>query len=255
MTSLNYAALRNVSLLRKVGASFLGDWRISAYSLIIFSLFLIVLSNLAHADDLTGLPLDDPKDLQPTAPQTPVASYQSQSTGGIAFQPLPSWSRGAAMPPLPYQLKPMGKKPVVEVTPPTPAPEPLAPPKDTTQTTPSAPAPTVAREKPAPAPAAADTNPALITVSPFLQWIKSNPQAAAQARQQANSYQAATPPAPDAGSTNNAGNNSATGNTGNVVAGSTTGDEPYWLPPLIDASDFETRPVTGSAAIYQTPQR
>jgi hypothetical protein len=253
MTSLNHATGRTASLLRRIEALCLSDWRISAYSLIIFSLFLIIMSSLAHGDDLTGLPQDDPKDLQPSAPQTPTSS-ESQSTGGIQFQPLPSWSRGVVMPALPYQLKPMGKKPVVEVTPPTPAPEPLAPPKDTPATPPS-PAPTVTKEKPAPAPAPTDTNPALITVSPFLQWIKSNPQAASEARQEANSYHAGPLPAPDAGSSNSAGNTASSGSTANTITGSTGTDDPYWLPPLIDSSDFETKPVSGSAAIYQTPQR
>jgi hypothetical protein len=133
----------------------------------------------------------------------------------------------------------MGKQ-VVLVTPPTPKPAPLAPPKET----PPAPQETVAKAKPSPAPA--ETSPALIAVSPFLQWIKANPQSAAvEARQQANSYHA-----PSTSETSSTGGPStpASGPTGPV-------EDPYWLPPLLDSASFGPQPVTGSAAIYSTPQR
>jgi len=89
----------------------------------------------------------------------------------------------------------------------------------------------------------------MVTVSPFLQWIKTNPQAAAvQARQQAAGYQA--PTAPGANSANAAAVN------GQSPAGAPGGsEEPYWLPPLIGSADFGSSPVGGSAAIYSTPQR
>lgn len=211
------------------------DWRISAYSLLIFSIFLIFLSNPAQGDDLTGLSQDDPKDLLPAPPVS-----RPQPIDGVSFLPLPSWSRGATMPPLPYQLRPDGKK----VTPPlTPAPVSLAPPKDTPPLSPAAP---VSTAKPAPAPV--DQNPALIAVSPFLQWIKSNPQAAAiKARQQADSYHvsSASEPGPAAGA----------GSTGACSHTNGTTQDPYWLPPLIDSADFGPSSAGGSAAIYSTPRR
>jgi len=143
------------------------------------------------------------------------------------------------MPALPDKLTPMGKQ-VVLVTPPIPKQAPLTPPKET----PPTPQETVAKAKPAPAPA--ETSPALITVSPFLQWIKANPQAAAaEARQQANSYHA--PATSEAGSP---------GAPGTPAPGAANGGEdPYWLPPLLDSSSFGPQAVGGSAAIYSTPQR
>ena len=201
---------------------------------ILLTLFAVALPALARADDLTGQSQDDPKDLLPTAAPTP----RSQTTSLGLFQPLPIWARGVVLPPLPDQLKPMGKKPAVAAASSSPAPQPLAPPPETT----TASSETDAKPK-APAPAV-DNNPDLIAVSPFLQWIKSNPQAAAaEARQQANSYHPST--TPKVGSAGNPGGNGAID----------PAESPYWLPPLIDSADFGTRPVTGSAAIYQTPQR
>ncbi|MEI9998745.1 MAG: hypothetical protein WDO13_06025 [Verrucomicrobiota bacterium] len=142
------------------------------------------------------------------------------------------------MPPLPQALKPMGGKVAVLTTPPVPAPAvPLAPPKDAT----------VEKLKPvAPAPPAPAPSPALIAVSPFLQWIKANPQAAAdQARQQAGAYQA--------------GSDAATAPAAPVApnAGTPTGpiEAPYWMPPLIDNSSFGTLPSGSGAAIYTRPQQ
>jgi len=201
---------------------------------ILLTLFAVALPALARADDLTGQSQDDPKDLLPTAAPAP----RSQTTCLGLFLPLPIWARGVVLPPLPDQLKPMGKKPAVAAASSSPAPQPLAPPPETT----TASSETDAKPK-APAPAA-DNNPDLIAVSPFLQWIKSNPQtAAAEARQQANSYHAS--------STTEASSSGSSGHTeANAPAEST-----YWLPPLIDSADFGPKPVTGSAAIYQTPQR
>jgi hypothetical protein len=204
-------------------------------------LFLLALTNVkpACADDLTGLAHDDPKDLLPPAALA-ASSSPSYDTG---FLPLPSWSRGAVMPPLPQVLKPMGKKVLVLTTPPVAAPAPLAPPKDNSSAT-------VVISKPTPVanPAASSPTPAMIAVSPFLEWIKSNPQAAEQARQQANIY-AASP-----------ASNSTPAN-GNPAPGAppAAGVAPYWLPPLIDSAPFGTNTgaSTGgsSAAIYSTPQR
>jgi hypothetical protein len=222
------------------------DWRISAYSLLFFAVFLIIFSNFVRGDDLTGQAIDDPKDLLPASTRVSV----SQPTGpeGL-FVPMPTWARGNVLPPLPAELKPMGGKTAV-AKPPAPPP-PLAPPKDTatvvTTTAGSTPAQNAAMEKTSAN--ATDNNPALIAVSPFLQWIKNNPQSAAtQARQQADSYHGG--PSPDAGTVN------GVGNVGHSIISAPGGSgDPYWLPPLIDSADFGPGPVGGSAAIYSTPQR
>jgi hypothetical protein len=201
---------------------------------ILLGLFVVLPPRLAHGDDLTGQAQDDPKDLLPA----PVSPPRPQTADLGAFQPLPHWARGVTMPALPEQLKPMGKKIAVLTTPPSPAPAPLAPPPET----PPASGGTPAKATNTPAPA--DNSPVLVTVSPFLQWIKSNPQAAAvEARQEANTYHASS--SPESGPSGTTGATGAPGPTEN----------PYWLPPLIDSSDFGPRPVTGSAAIYSTPQR
>jgi hypothetical protein len=203
-------------------------------------LLLLVLPGRGRADDLTGMPYDDPKDLMPTSSVTTT----TQATGSSLFLPLPAWSRGSVMPPLPDQLKPMGRKPVVaSATTTTTAP--LAPPKDATAT--PVKEETTAPSKPSPASDA--SNPALVTVSPFLQWIKANPQAAAaQARQAANSYNT-PPPAPNP--------NAPAANHGAAVINgqNDSSADPYWLPPLIDSADIVPTVVGGSAAIYSTPQR
>ncbi len=204
--------------------------RLAITLFILIALLIVVLCKPADGDDLTGLVQDDPKELAP-AP----APAQSNDMG---FQPLPSWAHGA-MPPLPDALKPMGKKVVVMTTPPTPASG------ASSRETLAAPVVTAAVSKPAPVPVPAPS-PALVAVSPFLQWIQANPQAAAaQARQQANAYHAS--------STSNAGSSATVTNpTANTPAGSAT--DPYWLPPLIDTAPFGAQ-SGGSAAIYETPQR
>ena len=224
---------------RRVGILCRNDWRVSAYALLLVSIFLIIFSNLVHGDDLTGLPFDDPKDLMPPAPRANTAP-----TGSLGlFAPMPAWAHGTTMPALPIELKPMGGK--TAVAGPPPPPPPLAPPKE-----PVTVVSTTASSSPTPAPqknsTVTDNNPAMVTVSPFLQWIKNNPQAAAlQARQQAAIYHAPTPP--EAASANGAAR---------PPIGAPGGSEdPYWLPPLIDSADFGSAPVTGSSAIYSTPQR
>jgi hypothetical protein len=195
---------------------------LKASSLVLLALVTALGPSLLRGDDLTGLSQNDAKDLMPA--QSPAAPCQR--TGATLFAPLPSWARSVIMPPLPYQLTPMGRKPVVATA--SPAPTPLAPPPETA---PAATADATAKPKPAPT---ETTSPTLMAVSPFLQWVKSNPQAAAaQARQQASSYKAAPGSATEANGT----------------------DDTYWLPPLIDSGDFSAKPVTGSAAIYTTPQR
>jgi len=203
------------------------------------------IQNSARADDLTGMAQDDAKELLPPAAQAPAGPCYNPG-----FLPLPSWAHGSVMPPLPDVLKPMGKKAVL-TTPPVPASAPLAPPKDNEKPTVVVAKPTVVTPAPTP-------SPALIAVSPFLDWIKANPQAAAeQARQQASAYQAgdptgaivAAPPANSAPNTN--------GNTSGTVP-VVVGPAPYWMPPLIDTAPFTSNSgnISGSgAAIYSTPQR
>jgi hypothetical protein len=205
--------------------------------LILLPIFAMSLSLLARADDLTGLPVDDPKDLLPN----PAARTTfCPSNGEVLFVPMPSWARGVTMPPLPDQLTPMGKKSAAATA---PVPAPLAPPKDVSPiSTTNGVETTMAGGK---APASVGS-PAMITVSPFLQWIKANPQAAAiQARQQAGNYHTG-PLSPNA---------IPGGPGGPTGGGENASDDSYWLPPLIDSSDIGTKSVGGSAAIYSTPQR
>jgi hypothetical protein len=229
MLIVNHASLPN--------ASHNGHWHnITESSLILFS--LLVMAILVRGDELTGLPQNDPKDL------LTFASTRPPTTGGMSFLPMPSWSRVGALSPLPDKLRPMGNKVVVMVTPPTAAPAALAPPKETP---PAAATPTETASKGKASPPPAETSPALAAVSPFLQWIKSNPQAAAaEARQQANSYRAPSTSAPCS--------SSGAGSTGSTGATDVT-EVPYWLPPLLDSGESAPRSVAGSAAIYQTPQR
>jgi hypothetical protein len=141
---------------------------------------------------------------------------------------MPGWARAVIFTAMPEQLKPMGKKSLAASGPVTPLPPTPAKDLSATSTT-NGVETTTAGGKPV------ENSPAMITVSPFLQWIKSNPQAAAAAaRQQADAYHA-TPPGPG--------------------APPSVSDQTYWLPPLIDSADFGTKPIGGSAAIYSTPQR
>ena len=225
---------------RKAAGSSINDWRVSAYSLIIVSVILIVISSRAHGDEATGAPQSDTKEISYTS------AGPSQPNLAAGFLAMPSWAHGVTMPALPYQLTPMGKKPVgVAVTAKSAVtasatPAPLAPPKET-EALASPPESKDTTAKPAPAP----EPPALIAVSPFLQWIKSNPKAADEAREQAAHSTAQAPPSPA-----NGANTITAGPTANANA-----QDPYWLPPLIDSADFSTGPVGGSAAIYSTPQR
>jgi hypothetical protein len=201
--------------------------RIMLSPVLAFALLAVALPGFAHADEFTGQPVDDPKDLVPPpvrcTTSSSSSSTQSQSISESMFVSMPSWARNVIMPPLPDQLKPMGKKSLAASGPVVP---PVTPPKEPTAPVPSSVDAAAAAAK------AAENNPAMITVSPFLQWIKSNPQAAAaQARQQANVYHAGPGPAP---------------------APSTSSDDAYWLPPLMDTTGNTSG---GSAAIYSTPQR
>ena len=207
--------------------------RPTAYRTALLLSALIIALPLARADDLTGLPVDDPKDLLPT----PSAPAQAVCQSGGQFVPLPAWARGVTLGPMPAKLLPMGRDPKVAAV---AKPQPLAPPKDTPETTASTPLVSTPGAK-------ATSDPAFVTVSPFLQWIKANPQAAAaQARQQADAYHtapAAENPVPTTGAM-------APANPRNPQ------DDAYWLPPLIDSADFGPTPaVTGSSATYTRPQR
>jgi hypothetical protein len=91
----------------------------------------------------------------------------------------------------------------------------------------------VSTPRPAPPP---PEPPALVAVSPFLEWIKDHPgNAATDAQKQAAAYQSpAVPP--------------------NAPAPAAPGSDPYWMPPLGESGSGSI--TTGSgAAIYSTPQR
>jgi hypothetical protein len=173
---------------------------------------LLVTFGLAHADDATGLPQGDPKDMSSEQAGAPAPCLT-----GDFFLPIPTWSHFTKMPPLPEQLTPMGHSLTIA----KPAPAAVA------ETKPDA----APMPKPAVKPKPAAPDPALMAVSPFLQWVKDHPdEAASQARKQAETYTAG-PPAVTAPTIN-----------------------PYWMPPMIDDSGTPP-PVTGSAAIYSRPQR
>jgi len=228
---------------RRIMTHSINDWRVSAYSLVIVSVVLIIISSFAHGDEVTGAPPSDTKEMSYTTSGVGVSyttAGPSQPSIATGFVPMPGWARDITLSALPYQLTPMGKKPLLIAKAASAVPEPLAPPKETPAPEP----PPEVKEtaaKPAPTPDA----PALIAVSPFLQWIRSNPKAADEARAQAAHPTAQTPTAPA-----NGANAIAAGPTANANA-----QDPYWLPPLIDSADFSTGPVGGSAAIYSTPQR
>jgi hypothetical protein len=218
--------------------------RITCASLATAATLLLLMFAIARADEFTGMPSGDSKDL---ICNPPTSAPPQPPSDEIAFVPMPSWARGVLLPPLPEILKPMGKKSLAASGPTKPVPPPLAPPPDATTTE-----HTTAGS---PTPKPADT-PAMITVSPFLQWIQANPQAAAeQARQQAGGYQ--NPPAPSVNGSNAPGA-PATPNgapTGPAQNSSAANPNPYWLPPLIDAPSVAPTAVGGSAAIYSTPRR
>ncbi len=173
---------------------------------------LLVSLGLARADDATGLPQGDPKDMSAQQAEAPAPCPV-----GDFFLPIPSWSHFTKMPPLPEQLTPMGHS--LTIAKPSPA--------AVAETKPDA----APMPKPAAKPKPATPDPALVAVSPFLQWVKDHPdEAASEARKQAATYSA--PPAAAAGPSL----------------------DPYWMPPMIDNSGTPP-PVTGSAAIYSRPQR
>lgn len=187
---------------------------------VLLGLFFIGLTQLARGDEFTGTP-GDGADLAPL-PQPDLARAAE-----IFFQPLPAWSHVTKMPSLPDQLKPMGKQVVIAVSPPVALPS--APPKDLPAVT----SPAKETPKPKTPPAPIQPDPDLIAVSPFLQWIKSDPHAAAEARQQASGDKAPVP----------------------STTGAPSSDAPYWLPPLTDMPGVGAGPSGGSAAIYSTPTR
>jgi hypothetical protein len=160
--------------------------------------------NFSPADENSGLPANDPKEM------TSVSEFESSP-----FLPLPAWSNFTHMPSTPDFLLPMGKN-VMKVVAVTPPPKPPPPPVETPRPAPPPPEP-----------------PALVAVSPFLQWIKDHPDAAAEAHKQAAAYQA--PPQPP----------------GAAAPGTA---DPYWMPPL-DSGGSGSITTGSSAAIYSTPQR
>jgi hypothetical protein len=197
---------------------------------LILALAMFAAPDDARADAATGL-ADDPKDMSSSSTTTEVMTMSSP------FLPLPGWSKFEKMPPLPDQLTPLGKKTVAPA-----AVTPVIARKDPGESTPA-----VFVPKPKDVPVV-NNNPTLMAVSPFLQWIQAHPKdAGAQARKQAEVYNAAPPAA-------------ASGTAPAAAAGS---DSPYWMPPLIDSGDTAplggssstTTGSGGSAAIYSTPQR
>jgi hypothetical protein len=205
---------------RRMEAQYGWDKEFKAAGIILLLIFLSLA--FAHADGDTGLPGDDPKDLGPVRPEVSTTSCVSEM-----FLPMPEWSRFEKMPPLPEVLTPMGHSLVHDEK---PRPAALA------ETKPDAAPP----PKLAPKPKVAQPDPDQVAISPFLQWIKDHPDAAAQARKQA----VVDAGAPAAGST----------------AAAPAPADPYWMPPMIDSSasgsDVQAAGgVGGSAAIYSRPQR
>jgi len=191
-------------------------------------IFMLILASLAfaRADDNTGLPGDDPKDVAPDRSEVSTTNCVSEM-----FLPIPEWSRFTKMPPLPGVLTPMGVSPESEVKPSKAA---LA------ETKPDgAPPP-----KPAPKPMAPAPDPDQVAISPFLQWIKDHPAEAVAAARKEAATDSGTPAATPAGALAPAG----------VPA------DPYWMPPMIDSAsapppDVQAVGGPGSAAIYSRPQR
>lgn len=189
-------------------------------------ILLLILASLAfvRADDGTGLPGDDPKDVGPERPEVSTTDCVSEM-----FLPIPEWSHFTKMPPLPSVLTPMGESPESQVKPRKAA---------VAETKPDgAPPP-----KPAPKPMAPAPDPDQVAISPFLQWIKDHPQeAVAQARKEAATEGRTTAPA-----------------AASASAGGGAPADPYWMPPMIDSATAPTVEASsggGSAAIYSRPQR
>ena len=204
-------------------------------------LFTTAFTIALRADEFTGTPGSDPKDLLVCAPSGPPPVAPADA---IQFAPMPRWAQGVLMPPLPACLTPMGKSKMIAKNNQKPPLEPPKDPKDVTADGSNAATPAVSTPGPKPV-----SDPAFITVSPFLQWVQANPQAAAeQARQQAGAYQ--PPPAPTP--------NTPSGPLPPNGANANGAPQPYWLPPLIDSSNVMSAgsvPVTGSSAIYTRPAR
>jgi hypothetical protein len=184
-------------------------------------LVLILLSlAFARADDDTGLPGNDPKEIASERPEVSTTSCVSEM-----FLPIPEWSHFEKMPPLPGVLQPMGHSPESTVK---------SSPAAVAETKPDgAPPP-----KPAPKPKEPTPDPDQVAISPFLQWIKDHPgDAAAEARKQAASDAGAPAPA--------------------SPAAPNAPVDPYWMPPMIDSSSAPAVEASGggSAAIYTRPQR
>jgi hypothetical protein len=201
---------------RRMEAQYGWDKEFKAAGVILFLIFLSLV--MARAGDDTGLPGDDPKDATPTDPEVSTTSVSDM------FLPMPEWSRFKKMPPLPDVLKPMGASAEPRAKPATAA---------VAETKPDgAPPP-----KPAPKAMAPQPDADLVAISPFLQWVKDHPDAAAQARKQAADDATTTAPA------------------GAPTPANASAD-PYWMPPMVDAPDASAPPPTGgSSATYSRPQR
>jgi hypothetical protein len=205
---------------RRMEARYGWDHEFAAIGAIL--LLVLISIGFAHGDDASGPLPQDPKEMAPAPQQIPVC-YTDQY-----FLPMPAWSRFTSMPVLPEQLQPMGHGEIKH----KPSPAAVA---ETKPDVPPMPkklpqvGPLASSATPAPEPA---NKPELEAISPFLQWVHDHPQeAAAQARQQAASYNAAAP------------------------TGATPAGNPYWMPPMLDDAPAAAASGNGSAAIYSTPQK
>lgn len=200
---------------RRIEAQYGWDKEFKATGIILLLIFISLV--IARAGDDTGLPGDDPKDTTPPGSEVSTTSCVSDM-----FLPMPEWSRFQKMPPMPDVLKPMGASAEPRAKPATAA---------VAETKPDgAPPP-----KPAPKAMAPQPDADLVAISPFLQWVKDHPDAAAQARKQAADDAAATAPA-----------------GGSAPAPASA--DPYWMPPMVDSSGVSA-PAGGSSATYSRPQR
>ena len=173
-------------------------------------ILLLILASLAfaRADDSTGLPGDDPKDVGPERPEVSTTSCVSEM-----FLPIPEWSRFTKMPPLPERAdadgRVAGERSQAARRPPWPRRSPMARLR---------PSPRRSRWRPAP-------DPDQVAISPFLQWIKDHPQdAVAAGAQGSRDGCAARPRLP---------------RPARSAAGGAPAD-PYWMPPMIDSAAAPT---------------
>ena len=105
MLHTNYASHLQVTpnkSWRKLVSYSINDWRVSAYSLIIVSVFLIIISSVAsHGDEVTGAPQTDTKEMSYTTSGVGVSyttAGPAQLNMATGFLPMPAWARGPRCP-------------------------------------------------------------------------------------------------------------------------------------------------------------